>query len=256
MFALICLIAFAASILTFFSGFGLGTVLLPVFAIFFPLPVAIALTAVVHFCNNLLKVTLVGRYAHRDVLIRFGIPAVIFSFLGALVMIFATGIGWIWSYTIGEYQFEVTAIKLLIAVIIFTFTWIELAPSAQRLIIPSRYLQLGGAISGFFGGLSGHQGALRTIFLASLNLSKEAFIGCGVVIALMIDIARLAVYSGSLQEIQWQENTVLLIAAIASAFAGTWIGNRYLKKITMGGVQKIVAISLLLFSIALGVGLI
>jgi uncharacterized membrane protein YfcA len=33
----------------------------------------------------------------------------------------------------------------------------------------------------------------------------------------------------------------LLAAAVASAFAGAALGNRYLKKLTMKGVQRIVA---------------
>lgn len=54
-YILICSDAFVASGVTLFSGFGLGTVLLmPVFAVFFPVP-AIVLTAIVHFLNNLFK---------------------------------------------------------------------------------------------------------------------------------------------------------------------------------------------------------
>ena len=52
---LLCLAAFLASLLTFFSGFGLGTILMPVFALFFPLEMAIALTGVVHLLSNLFK---------------------------------------------------------------------------------------------------------------------------------------------------------------------------------------------------------
>jgi hypothetical protein len=40
--------ALIVSGLTLFSGFGLGTILMPAFALFFPLTVAIAATAVVH----------------------------------------------------------------------------------------------------------------------------------------------------------------------------------------------------------------
>jgi len=43
---LIGLAALLTSGLTLFSGFGLGTILMPVFALFFPLPLAIAATAV------------------------------------------------------------------------------------------------------------------------------------------------------------------------------------------------------------------
>ncbi|MBA4301376.1 Sulfite exporter TauE/SafE [Algoriphagus alkaliphilus] len=74
-------------ILTFFSGFGLGTILTPVFVIFFPIDLAIALTGVVHFFNNIFKLFLVGRDADKSILIRFGIPAIFSSFLGTSVVI-------------------------------------------------------------------------------------------------------------------------------------------------------------------------
>ncbi len=64
------LTAFGVSLLTLFSGFGLGTLLMPVFALFFPVEVAVASTAVVHAANNLFKVGLLGRSAPRDILIR------------------------------------------------------------------------------------------------------------------------------------------------------------------------------------------
>lgn len=70
------LAAFIAAMLTFFSGFGLSTILTPVFLIFFPVDLAIALTGVIHFFNNIFKLTLVGRNANKEVLIRFGLPAV------------------------------------------------------------------------------------------------------------------------------------------------------------------------------------
>ena len=39
--------AFFAAILTFFSGFGLGTILTPVMMVFFPVDIAIAFTGIV-----------------------------------------------------------------------------------------------------------------------------------------------------------------------------------------------------------------
>ena len=76
-YAVIALVACGVSALTFFAGFGLGTLLLPAFAFFFPLPVAIALTAVVHFLNGLCKLVLVGRRASLWVVLRFGLPAMV-----------------------------------------------------------------------------------------------------------------------------------------------------------------------------------
>ncbi len=75
--------AVLASALTLFSGFGLGTLLMPVFALFFPVELAVAMTALVHFLNNLFKLALLGRQADRGVVLRFGAPTIVASFLGA-----------------------------------------------------------------------------------------------------------------------------------------------------------------------------
>ena len=83
---LVCLAAFFASLLTFFSGFGLGTILMPVFVLFFPLEMAIALTGVVHLLNNLFKMYLVGKGAAWRIVIKFGAPAIISAICGAWIL--------------------------------------------------------------------------------------------------------------------------------------------------------------------------
>ncbi len=80
-FVIVCLVALGASGLTLFSGFGLGTLLLPAFLLFFPADLAVAMTALVHFLNNTFKLILLGRHADRSVAIRFGIPAIVASFV-------------------------------------------------------------------------------------------------------------------------------------------------------------------------------
>jgi len=82
MVLLIGLVAFVASALTFVSGFGLGTLLMPVFAVFMPVERAVAATGVVHFLNSLFKFGLVGRHAHWPTVLRFGVPALVASLLG------------------------------------------------------------------------------------------------------------------------------------------------------------------------------
>lgn len=59
----IAIASFITSFITFYSGFGLGTLLMPVYALFFPMEVAIASTAMVHGANNILKLVLVGKSA-------------------------------------------------------------------------------------------------------------------------------------------------------------------------------------------------
>lgn len=253
---IVTLAAFVTAILTFFSGFGLGTILVPVFAIFFPIELAIALTGVVHFCNNLFKIFLIGKKTDKAVLIRFGIPAIIASFAGAWLLIKITGLPFLYQYQIGAHLFTITPVKAVIAFLLITFAIFEIVPAFQKLEFDKRKLPLGGALSGFFGGLSGHQGALRSAFLIRSGLSKEAYIATGVVIACMVDVTRLSVYATRFVSANLHENLLLVISATLAAIAGAYTGSKLLKKITLNFIQKLIAIMLIVISLALGLGII
>ncbi|MCU0705575.1 MAG: sulfite exporter TauE/SafE family protein [Fimbriiglobus sp.] len=250
-YAVVCGVALLASGLTFFSGFGLGTLLLPAFALFVPVDRAIALTAIVHFLNGLFKLALVGRQADRRVVVRFGLPAIAAAFAGAGVLVWLTGLGGLFDYTLFGRRLEVTPVKAVVGVLLLVFAAVEVVPRLRDLEFDPRYLPLGGAVSGFFGGLSGMQGALRSAFLVRAGLSKEAFIGTGVVVACLVDVSRLALYSRPLVAGAADLDYGLLTAAVLTAWLGSVLGNRYLKKITMRGVQRVVAAML----VGVGVGL-
>jgi hypothetical protein len=253
---IICLVAFLTSVLTFFSGFGLGTILMPVFALFFPIELAIALTGVVHFFNNIFKLFLVGNKANKSVLIRFGIPAIIAAIIGAWLLLNITDLPSLYTYHIGNKSFEITPVKLIISVVLIAFSFIELLPFFNKLQFGKKQLPFGGFLSGFFGGLSGHQGALRSAFLIKAGLTKEAFIGTAVVISCLVDFTRLSIYSTRMLESGLHENVPLIVSATLSAIIGAFIGHKLLKKVTLKFIQKFVAIFLILVSIALGIGII
>ncbi|PTM09340.1 MAG: hypothetical protein DA407_05955 [Bacteroidetes bacterium] len=253
---IICLVALLTSILTFFSGFGLGTILMPVFALFFPIELAIALTGVVHFFNNVFKLFLVGNKANKSVLIRFGIPAIIAAFFGAWLLLNITDLPSIYTYQIGSKFFEITPVKLIISIILIIFSVIELLPFFDKLQFNKKQLPFGGFLSGFFGGLSGHQGALRTAFLINAGLTKEVFIGTAVVISCLVDFTRISMYSTRMLESGLYENIPLVVSATLAAIVGAFIGHKLLKKVTLKFIQKFVAVFLIIVSIALGVGLI
>lgn len=86
-YLIICTVALLVSGLTLFSGFGLGTLLMPAFALFFPVEVAVAATAIVHLANKIFKVGLVGRNADFGVVWRFALPAAVAAMLGALLLL-------------------------------------------------------------------------------------------------------------------------------------------------------------------------
>ncbi len=250
----IALVSFVASGLTLFSGFGLGTILTPVFALFFPVDVAIALTAVVHLANNFFKLVLLGKFADKDVVVRFGVPAILSAMAGAWLLSQLTTLPALLSYNAFGKQFVVTPVKFFIALLMLLFAWIEFSSLAEKVTFDKNYLPLGGVLSGFFGGLSGNQGALRSAFLIRCNLEKQAFIATGVLIACLIDISRLLFYRERFTYALVSENLWTLVAAILAAFLGVFIGARLVEKITMKAVQLAVAVGLVVIALLLGSG--
>ncbi len=253
---IICLAAFMVAILTFFSGFGLGTILTPVFMIFFPVDLAIALTGIVHFFNNVFKIFLVGKKADKSVLIRFGIPAVVASFAGAYLLIQIPDSRPLFEYEMFGSSFEVFPVKFLISVLLIIFAVMDLFPLLQKIAFGKKMLPLGGFLSGFFGGLSGNQGAFRSAFLIKAGLTKQAFIGTAVVVSAFVDFTRLGVYATRFAKSGLTDNLLLVGLAVLSAIAGAYLGNKLLKKVTINSIQILVAIMLIFTSIALGMGII
>jgi uncharacterized membrane protein YfcA len=133
---------------------------------------------------------------------------------------------------------------------------VDIIPFFNTIQFGREKLPLGGALSGFFGGLTGSQGALRSAFLIKAGLSKEVFIGTTVVVSTFVDITRLSVYTTGLSKTAISENLTLIICTTVAGMAGASTGHRLLKKVTLRSLQILVAIMLILISIALGAGLI
>jgi uncharacterized membrane protein YfcA len=250
-YLLVCSVAFLASGLTFFSGFGLGTLLLPAFAVFFAVESAVALTAIVHFLNGVFKLFLVWRNIDWSIVWRFGLLAIVGAFAGAGTLLWLADALPLLKYEAFDRKLEVTPAKLTVGLLLLFFACAEALPSFRRFSFSTRYLPLGGLVSGYFGGLAGMQGALRSAFLVKAGLTKEAYVATGAAIAFLIDVSRLTVYSRIIREHYADFDLGLLSAAVVSAFLGATLGNHYLPKMTMGGIQSIVAGLLLLVSLGL-----
>jgi hypothetical protein len=94
---------------------------------------------------------------------------------------------------------------------------LELSSALATLAIPAKYLLLGGRLSGFFGGLSGNQGAFRSAFLIKAGLAKEAFVATGVVSAVIVDTVRLSVYGLSYFATSFEAVPAEISGLVASA---------------------------------------
>lgn len=250
----ICAAAMAASALTFFSGFGLGTLLLPVFALVLPVDRAIAFTAIVHFLNSVFKLLLVGRHADGRTVLRFGLPAILAAVLGAWLLQRLGHVPPILRYDLAGRTLEITLVKLVIGMLLLVFAILEGTRWLEAPTLPASLMPIGGALSGFLGGLSGMQGALRSAFLLHAGLSKESFIATGVVIACLVDLSRLAVYVPALVLGNEGQDVMLLAAAVAAAWGGAMLGARILRKTTVGAVQRLVAAMLAVIALGMITG--
>ena len=252
-------VAFVVSAVTLFSGFGLGTVMTPVFALFLPVPLAVAATATVHLANNLLKFALLVRDADLRVVLRFGVPAAAAAFVGAAALALFDTLPDIARYDLGGRVHRITPLGLVIGAAIVGFALLDLSDRLQKVAFSARWLVPGGLLSGFFGGLSGNQGALRSAFLVRAGLSKEAFVATGVVTAVMVDTIRLLVYGATfLGDVLAPNSPIFLPVAVATlgAFAGTVLGRRLLEKVTVATVRWAVAVMMLVVGLGLMTGLV
>ncbi|MBT6746492.1 MAG: sulfite exporter TauE/SafE family protein [Flavobacteriales bacterium] len=254
-FAIIVVVSCLASLLTFFSGFGLGTILTPAFMLFFPVEIAIAMTGIVHFSNNLFKLGLIGKNINYPILLKFGVPAMFGGFGGALLLNKLNSFTDLIPYSLAGWSFETRSVNMAIAGVMIFFALFDLIPKLKKLEFSSNLLVPGGVLSGFFGGLSGHQGALRSAFLIKSGLTKEHFIATGVSVACLVDISRLLIYSKSGSFESTLDNLPLILSATGAAFIGAILGKQLLKKVTIDALKLFVGGLIIVLAMGLALGL-
>jgi uncharacterized membrane protein YfcA len=145
-------------------------------------------------------------------------------------------------------------VKCVVGALLLGFVALEGLPALHAKTFHQRWLPVGGLLSGFFGGLSGNQGALRSAFLLKAGLTKEGYIGTGVVLACLVDFSRLSLYARQFSAVRDQIDWALLAVAMVAAFLGAWGGARLLAKVTLAAVQRLVAVLLVLVALGLIAG--
>jgi uncharacterized membrane protein YfcA len=248
--AIVCLLG---SFATFFSGFGLGTILLPVFSLYFPLELAVLATALVHFSNNIFKLSIMSRHIDFGLFKKFGITALLGALLGAYLLSFVGRMGTLFVFPFWGGR-EVSLLSFLIGLLMLVFVFFEWKKIKFPFSNATLFLPTGGFLSGFFGGFSGHQGALRSAFLSKISLDKQLFVATSAFISTLIDFSRISIYTS---HTNWNGlNTSYLCIGAISAFIGSVLGKKYLEKVSYRFIQVLVAVFLLAMSLGLMTGII
>ncbi|MFN5985157.1 MAG: sulfite exporter TauE/SafE family protein [Fluviicola sp.] len=204
-------LAFISEIIGTVSGFGSSILFVPIASLYFDFTTVLGITAVFHVFSNLSKIALFRNGINKEIVLKLGIPAVIFVTIGALLT----------SY-IPVKQMELTMNVMLILLAIYL-----LINFNKKLKQTNRNLYIGGSVSGFLAGLVGTGGAIRGITLTAFQLQKDVFIATSAFIDLGVDSSRAIVYisSGYFDK----KYLILIPFLIIVSFLGSYIGKIILK---------------------------
>lgn len=174
--ALLTIIAGGVGTLT---GFGTSTIMVPALLLFMPLPPTLLLVGIIHWFGDVWKIVLFRRGVRWRLIMLFGAPGILFTFLGAR-LVFSTSEALL-SQILGG--FLVAYVGFLVLQPSFAFRQHALAAAS------------GGALSGFLAGIFGVGGAVRGAFLSVFNLPKAVYIATAGAIGLAIDTVRIGTYA-------------------------------------------------------------
>jgi uncharacterized membrane protein YfcA len=124
---------------------------------------------------------------------------------------------------------------------------------AQRWRLRGTLAWLGGALSGFFGGLVGNQGGIRTAAMLGFDVDKRQFVATTTAVALLIDMARVPVYL-ALEAAPIASLWRTIALGTAGVVAGTLFGERMLARVPEQRFRAVVGVLLVLLGISFLIG--
>jgi uncharacterized membrane protein YfcA len=233
-YAIFLIASFLAATGATLAGFGSSALLIPVAFSFFDLRTAIFLVACFHLFNNLFKIRLFWEKIDFKTFFNFGIPSICFSFSGAALVAIL----------------PLDVINKILAVFLIVYAIYSLFKPKLAIKKNLGKAVLGGSLSGFFAGLIGLGGAIRSSFLVAFDLPKEVYVATSAMIAVVIDFTRIPTYifTGSVRA---STELFLIPFLIISAYFGVKFGKTLLNRINQQTFRRIVSIALLLVGIKL-----
>lgn len=223
---LVCVVAAA---LTVPAGFGLATMMTPVFLVWFDPHQAIAGVAIVHGVHNLIKSRMLREHIDRDALKRFGWALLIGALIGAVLQSFIPS----------------DPLLLVVGLALIVLPLLKVSESWSSIRLPEAEDRLGGFGSGFLGGLTGHQGALRAMFLKERLPDKSAYAATAAALALVVDLTRIPIYLVNDASVL-STNTWLMVGFVLSALVGAQLGKRWLERWKSDDIQRGIVIGLVI----------
>ncbi len=223
-----------ASVVGTFTGFGVSTILIPVFLLFFPVSETLLLVGVIHWFGNVWKLLLFRKGIEYRLILLFGVPGVILSYTGARL-----------SLEIPQAILARAIGLLIISYVLFIYFKpdYELPENRKNALI-------GGTLYGFSSGISGIGGELRSMFLTSFHLPKAVYLATTGAISLTIDSTRIVTYIAGGTRVG-SNIIITLMGLVLLSLIGAYVGKRFVEKVRKRRFRMVVVLSLLLVSLKL-----
>lgn len=217
------------------AGFGIGSLLTPLFATRYGMKTAVAAVAVPHFIATVLRFWKLRREVDRRVLLGFGAMSVAGSLGGALIH---TRVN--------------SPILAIVLAALLTFAGITgVLGYTERIRLGKKTAWAAGALSGAFGGLVGNQGGIRSAAMLGLGLnSGAAFVATATAIGVAVDVGRLPVYLAT-ESSRILDASSSVLVGILGVIIGTLAGEQVLRKIPHGVFKRAVSAILVIVGVFL-----
>jgi uncharacterized membrane protein YfcA len=216
------------------SGFGIGSLLTPLIALKAGTKTAVAAVSLPHLIGTGLRFWRLRDSLDRRVFWRFGLTSAAGGLAGALLNARASS----------------PALTIVFGSLLVFAGAAQITGSAQRWRFHGSVAWIAGALSGFFGGLVGNQGGIRSAAMLGFDLPKERFVATATAIALIVDAARMPVYV-AVERAQVAAIWSLVAIASVGVVVGTLAGQRVLAIVPEQRFKQIVGAIILLLGIAM-----
>jgi len=226
--------AVAAGAVAAVSGFGIGSLLTPLIALQAGTKTAVAAVSLPHLIGTGLRFWRLRDSLDRRVFWRFGLTSAAGGLAGALLNARASS----------------PALTVVFGSLLVFAGAAQITASAQRWRFHGSVAWIAGALSGFFGGLVGNQGGIRSAAMLGFDLPKERFVATATAIALIVDAARMPVYV-AVERAQVAAIWSLVAIASVGVVVGTLAGQRVLAIVPEQRFKQIVGAIILLLGIAM-----
>jgi uncharacterized membrane protein YfcA len=207
------------------AGFGIGSVLTPLLAARVGTPLAVAAVAIPHAFATAVRCWRLRHAIDMRILKEFGILSAIGGLAGALVGI----------------RVSEKVLTIVLGLLLLATSAAALSNWSARWKPRGVLVWLFGLASGFFGGIAGNQGGLRSAALLSWRLSPTAFVATATATGLLVDAARTPIYvwraGDALLALRWP-----IAVASVGVLVGTIAGERLLLGLSPDRFRRLVGV--------------